>query len=59
MLHLNLKIHKGSPFYLGTLPYGIVKREINSMDDCFDDMQEPLYGFRHGLLYIWTELLYI
>ena len=25
---------------------GLVKREINSMDDCFDFMEEPLYGFR-------------
>ena len=24
----------------------LVKREINSMDDCFDFMEEPLYGFR-------------
>ena len=23
-----------------------VKRAVNSMDDCFDWMQEPLYGFR-------------
>ena len=26
--------------------YGIVKRAVNSMDDCFDMMDEPLYGFR-------------
>ena len=26
--------------------YGIVKRAVNSMDDCFDTMDEPLYGFR-------------
>merc|ERR1719189_2156402 len=24
----------------------LVKRTVNSMDDCFDWMQEPLYGFR-------------
>ena len=52
-------LHLHTIFFLGTLPYGIVKREINSMDDCFDEMQEPLYGFRHGLLYIWTELSYL
>lgn len=22
------------------------KREIDSLDDCFDDLEEPLYGFR-------------
>ena len=44
-------------FFLGTLPYGIVKREINSMDDCFDEMQEPLYGFRHSI-YIRTVSSY-
>ena len=27
-------------------PYGIVKRAVNSMDDCFDTIDEPLYGFR-------------
>ena len=26
--------------------YGIIKRAVNSMDDCFDMMDEPLYGFR-------------
>ena len=26
--------------------YGIVKRAVNSMDDCFDTIDEPLYGFR-------------
>ena len=24
----------------------LVKRTVNSMDDCFDFMSEPLYGFR-------------
>ena len=46
----------------------LVKRAIDSMDDCFDFIEEPLYGFRvnvtqeiqcselgQGLLYRWTE----
>ena len=27
-----------------------VKRAVNSMDDCFDFMQEPLYGFRTQIM---------
>ena len=46
LTHAPLHLHT---FFLGTLPYGIVKREINSMDDCFDEMQEPLFGFRHSI----------
>ena len=47
-----------------------MKRAIDSMDDCFDFIEEPLYGFRvnvtqeiqcselgQGLLYRWTEHL--
>mgnify|MGYP007048504849 FL=1 len=26
--------------------HNLIKREIDSMDDCFDFMEEPLYGFR-------------
>ena len=27
-------------------PHRIIKRAIDSLDDCFDAMSEPLYGFR-------------
>ena len=23
-----------------------MKRKVDSLDDCFDDLEEPLYGFR-------------
>ena len=45
---LSFRLHyignKTAFFY--SYPYGIVKRAVNSMDDCFDTMDEPLYGFR-------------
>jgi hypothetical protein len=30
-------------------PHGIIKRAIDSLDDCFDTMNEPLYSF-------WTKI---
>ena len=36
--------NKTTHFY--SYHYGIVKRAVNSMDDCFDFMDEPSYGFR-------------
>ena len=27
-------------------PHQIIKRAVDSLDDCFDTMSEPLYGFR-------------
>ena len=27
-------------------PHGIIKRAIDSLDDCFETISEPLYGFR-------------
>jgi len=36
---------KGEFSYLPSY-HNLIKREIDSMDDCFDFMEEPLYGFR-------------
>jgi hypothetical protein len=30
----------------------LIKRAINSFDDCFDFIDEPKYGFRQGYIYI-------
>ena len=41
-----IKIRKRGKFSYQQQKHRLIKREVDSMNDCFDFMEEPLYGFR-------------